>query len=118
MMLVALIMRTWIIQMRAIVDVHCYILADDVLILATGRAMISKTAEAINTTHKCLQTMGARIAPDKSYNFTNCKVAGKWLAEKWWEEIEDKIKVIKDVRYLGAHLTTTTRCTNGTLNKR
>ena len=66
MMVVALIMRTWVIQMRDIGDVHCYILADDVLILATWRAMISKTAEAINTTHKYMQTMGARVVRAKA----------------------------------------------------
>ena len=48
--------------------------------------------------------MGAKIAPDKSYNIASAPVAGKWLRETWWGEIGESIEVFKDLRYLGAHL--------------
>ena len=77
MMMVALIMRPWIALMRALGKaVMCYILADDVLILTKGEQMVPKLAEAINTTHLYLQRMGAKVAPDKSFNFSTNAAAG------------------------------------------
>ena len=73
MSIVALIMRPWIITMRACVGITCYILADDVLTIGTGMKMISKFAGALNATHRSLHFMGAKVAPGKSYNFAGCK---------------------------------------------
>ena len=73
MMMVALIMRPWIELMALVGGVQCFIFADDVLTLATGKAMIGYYARALNSTHKYLQAMGARVAPPKSYNCTNRK---------------------------------------------
>ena len=50
------------ISMRGWDGVNCYILADDVLIIATGRQMIGRLAQALNATHEYLQTMGATVA--------------------------------------------------------
>ena len=66
MMYAALIMRPWIILMRCIPGVQAFILADDVLILATGKGMIGSVAEAVDKTHAYLHSMGANVAPDKS----------------------------------------------------
>ena len=71
MNMVALIMRPWIIMMRKVGGVRCYILADDVLILATGMRMITSLASALNNTHLYLHEMGAKVAPTKSYNFAS-----------------------------------------------
>ena len=68
--------------------------------------MVAILARAIDFTHKYLQSMGARTAPNKSYNFASTPVATKWLKETWWNEISDSIEVVKDFRYLGAHLST------------
>ena len=51
MTMVALIMRPWIILMQKISGVRAFILADDVLLIATGEGMLSSIAEAINKTH-------------------------------------------------------------------
>jgi len=118
MMMVALIMRPWIIIMRSIPDVTAYILADDVLVVATGGNMVQNIAEAINQTHGYLHSMGAKVAPDKSYNFASTEAARRWLADTWWEGINDKIAVVKDFRYLGAHITTARSCVSSTLDKR
>ena len=50
--------------------------------------------------------MGARIAPDKSYNFASVKEGKKWLRETWWGHIQGHIGVVDDFRYLGVHLST------------
>ena len=44
MAMVALIMRPWIAIMRSICDIRCFILADDVLILAHGQHMLGQFA--------------------------------------------------------------------------
>ena len=41
MALVAMIMRPWIMMMRTFAGIKCYILADDILIVATGKHMVS-----------------------------------------------------------------------------
>ena len=68
-------------------------------------------------TRKYLHTMGAKVAPDKSYNTASTQEARKWL-ETWWEGIQAKIEVVKDFRYLGAHLTSGRTCASNTIDKR
>ena len=95
---VALIMRPWIINMRTHAGITCYILADDVLIIGTGMKMVSKFAGALNATHRYLHLMGAKVAPDKSYNFASCKKTRSWLKETMWKHIGNSIDVITDFR--------------------
>ena len=96
MIIVALKMRPWIINMRKFSGIKCYMLADDVLIPGTGLKMLSKFAGALNATHKFLHLMGATVAPDKSYNFGSCLKARNWLKETIWEHIDSGIHVIAD----------------------
>ena len=118
MCMVALIMRPWITVMKAIPMIKAYILADDVLMMATGDLMTDHLAKAIDKTHAYLHDLGARVAPDKSYNFASTMSARKWLADTWWEGIGAKIEVVKDFRYLGAHLSSGRTCTSSTLQRR
>ena len=60
MTMVALIMRSWILEMRNFTRIECYILADDVLIISTGIKMASIFAKALNATHKYLHMMGGQ----------------------------------------------------------
>lgn len=105
MMVVALMMRPWILMVRCM-GMQPRVLADDVLMIARGPSMLSKFAAALNATHGYLHAMGAKIAPAKSYNFASTKAAAVWLAETWWEHIQAAIQVVKDFRYLGVHLAT------------
>ena len=73
MCMVALIMRPWCLLMRKSGGVRSYVLADDVLIVATGSDMASNFAKALDTTHEYLHHMGASIAPNKSFNFATHK---------------------------------------------
>ena len=77
---VALIMKPWIVMVKKYTGISVYILADDVLIIATGIKMLSKFAKALNATHQYLHQMGAKVAPDKSYNFASCLKAKKRLS--------------------------------------
>ena len=85
MAMVALIMRPWIAIMRTVVDVRCFILADDVLILALGENMLGQFAKALNSTHDFLQQMGAKVAPNKSYNLASGRKAATWLRQTTWD---------------------------------
>ena len=93
-------------------------MVDDVLIIGTGMKMLSKFAGALNATHKYLHQMGARVAPDKSYNFASTLKAKNWLREIVWGHIGSDIQVIIDFTYLGAHLTTRHAASSSTLDKR
>ena len=118
MVMVALIMTPWIILMRTVIGGQCFILAGDVLILATGERMIGSLAEALNQTPNFLKAMGAKVAPTKSYNFaSNWRVATS-LSDTRWEHIGANIEVVKDFRCLGVHRTTRQTLTRSTLEKR
>ena len=118
MVMVALIMRPWIAITRTIPGVSCYILADDVLVLAEGATMVGRLAEALDATHEYLNDMGAKVEPAKSYNFASSKKAAVWLKQTTWDHIGAKIKVVTDLRYLGAHLTTRHAPTSPTMDAR
>lgn len=117
MMIVALIMRPWVMLTRCF-DVVCYILADDVLITATGDHMYDNFVKALNATQEYLQEMGAGVAPDKSFNFASHRRARAWLEQTLWSNIGQGIEVIQDFRYLGGHLSASTSLTSSTLTKR
>lgn len=73
MMMVALIMRPWVLLMRLIGWMQRFTLAGDVFILSTGKRMIGKFARGLNETRNGLQAMGAKAAPSESYNFASNK---------------------------------------------
>ena len=118
MAMVALLMRPWIVMMRGIQGVRCYILADDVMILAEGSRMLANVAQGLNETHEYLKDLGARVAPGKSYNFASNKKAASWLRKTTWKFIGTTIDVVTDFRYLGAHVTTRNVPTSATLDAR
>lgn len=118
MTFVALLMRPRIIAMRGVRGVKCFILADDVLVLAQGKTMVGAAAEAINKTHEILLDMGAKPAADKSYNFTTFKEGRGWMEQTYWHHLQETIPVMKDFRYLGAHLSTGHKCVSRTLGTR
>ena len=118
MMIVALIMRPWVMRMRCYIGVACYILADDVLITAAGEQMYNSFVSALNDTHDYLQQMGARIAPEKSFNFASHLKAREWLERTLWSKIGQGIEVVNDFRYLGSHLSARASLKSSTLTKR
>ena len=118
MAMVALLMRGWVIAMRGYTGVKATILADDVLLIATGVNMAKSLAGTINETHRFLHALGARVAPEKSYNFSTHAPTKKWLEDTWWHHIQAKIEVLKDFRYLGSHINVGLSCKSATLEAR
>ena len=117
MMIVAMLMRPWL-KMLQKDKVQAMILADDIMVVAKGGGMVRKFAQALDKTHMYLRDMGARVAPEKSYNFASNKEARKWLAETRWPAINGTIKVVEDFRYVGAHINTTGAKRTQTLDDR
>ena len=113
-MVVALIMRAWLVMMKTM-SVMPRVLADDVLLMTRGRNMLALFARALNATHAYLHAMGAKVASTKSYNFASVKTAREWLAATKWVCVQEKIAVVKDFRYLGAHLCTQASMRSSTL---
>jgi len=62
--------------------------------------------------------MGAKVAPSKSFNFATHRGVKRWLSQKTWKGIDANIQMVDDLRYLGAHITTTYDCISGTLDDR
>ena len=94
MMVVALIMRAWV-QMAKAQGATPRVLADDVLIVAKGEDMLKVFARTLNATYEYLQAMGAKIAPNKSYNFASTKSARMWLRYTWWKHIDEHISIVQ-----------------------
>ena len=80
MMIMALIMRPWL-QKTKELNVEPKVLADDVLIIATGSRIIKRLARAIDAAHEFLPDLGAKVAPCNCFNFASNATARKWLEE-------------------------------------
>ena len=117
MMMVAMIMRPWL-KMMERDRTQAMILADDIMLMASGGGMVRKFATALDKTHRYLEDMGAKVAPDKSFNFASNKEARKWLAETKWPTINAVIKVVEDFRYVGAHINTSNSKKTQTIDDR
>ena len=66
MMVVALIMRPWILEMRRL-GAKGRVLADDILVTVTGGDHCRFFKVAYDETHRYLHRMGAKLAPRKSF---------------------------------------------------
>jgi hypothetical protein len=117
MMFTALLMRPWILLAKSI-GACPRILADDILLLVHGTGMIRRFTKGLTLTHQYLLDMGAKIAEGKSLNFASTITARKWLSATAWDLAGGAIKVVEHLRYLGGHLTTTTKRHHSTLTQR
>ena len=106
MMMVALLMRTWVVKVKE-AGVIPSLLVDDILIVADGEDMLRKFKEAMDMTHEYLVDMGGMVAVKKSVNFTNNDKARVWLRHHRWPRINEYIKVVSHFKYLGAQITAT-----------
>ena len=103
MMVTALQMRPWIMQMRTMA-VKPRILTDDLQMFATGPRHLEWFAHAFDKTHLHLMDMGARIAPQKPLAFSSNNSARQWLRNHRWRILQDVAPVVNTCRDLGAHL--------------
>ena len=77
MMIVAIILRAWIMQMKSL-GVQPRLLADDHQILSIGTRHLEHVEQAFDKTHEHLEDMGARIAPQKCYTCSTNTTAREW----------------------------------------
>ena len=52
--------------------------------------MVKRFATALNRTHEYLEDLGAKVDPDKSYNFAQNKEARRWLAQTRWPKLKHR----------------------------
>ena len=71
------------------------ILADDILLLTWGKKMLHRFARGLKATHIYLEDMGAKVAPDKNYNFASTVTARNWLRKTYWRTIKTSITVVE-----------------------
>ncbi len=117
MMFTALLMRPWILLAKSI-GACPRILADDILLLVHGAGMIRRFTTGLTLTHQYVLDMGAKIAEGKSLNVVSTITARRWLSATAWDLAGGAIKVVEHLRYLGGHLTTTTKRHHSTLTQR
>ena len=102
MMIVAIILRAWVVQMKAL-GVQPRLLADDLQLLSTGTRHLEHFEHAFTKTQEHLEDMGAKIAPQKCYTCSTNTTAREWLRTHRWRRLQRTIPVVNDVRDLGAH---------------
>ena len=73
---------------------------------------------AIDTTHELLQDMGAKVAPAKSFIFSNNGAARRWYQHHTWKHIGGKIPTVKHCRDLGGTINTTAKQHGAVINSR
>jgi len=117
MMFVALLLRPWIFLAKYFGAIP-RILADDILIITTAKGHLQSFTATLNATHLYLHNIGARVASNKSYNFSTSKLARQSLAKHLWTNVDGKIAVITHGRDLGAHFNFTTGNRSTTITQR
>ena len=116
MMVLSLLLRPWIMKCREL-HVQPRTLADDILIIVGGHDHLRRTIQATEFT-QFLSDLGAKGAPNKSFSFSSCPVARKWLSLQVWQALGTHIPVRIHTRDLGAHLSTGCRLWSTTLASR
>jgi hypothetical protein len=117
MTMVALIMIPWIRKMRAM-EVSPRVLADDLLLVATGEGHRAKAIAGLVESIKFFEVMGARVATDKCFSFAGDAPTRKLLADHVWDCGDITIPCKSSFRDLGSHLNLTRSLSGGTLTER
>ena len=103
MMVAALLMRPWIMEMRSMA-LETRIRADDLQLISVGPHHLRNFVDAFDRTHAHLAAMGAKVAANKSLTFSSNEAARTWMKTHQWRRVGRTIPVITDARDLGAHL--------------
>ena len=86
MMLIALLLRPWVLKMRSLAAFP-RVLADDIQLLATGPKHFETFEYAFSKTHTNLDDMGAQLAPTKCIVHSSDKVVSKYMQTSDGEEL-------------------------------
>jgi len=117
MMMTSFTFHPWVIMMKTM-GVKPRGLADDLTVVAFGADHELKFKEAFNATMMYLHDLGAKPAPNKCFTFSSVADTRFKLEEHYWQTLHAKVKVVSDVKDLGAHLSVTARLRGNTLKHR
>ena len=117
--LLALLMRPLLCKLRGLQVVPRW-LADDLEVLAVGRAHASRLAEAQRAIGHHLRAMGSKVAtgPGKSVAFASSKAGRRRLRRAAKSPGEEAREVVTHWRDLGAHASSTARMVGVTMTSR
>ena len=116
MVIIMLLMRAWIIEMRD-TTVKPRDLADDLVMIAPGDKHEEQIKAAVEGAYDYMQDMGAKVATQKSILFSSCPSTRRRLRTHVWE-CGKRIPVVGHARDLGAHLAISNRSYSATLRTR
>ena len=105
MMLIAFLLKPWITATKQM-GAKPRILADDIMVYAIGEGHEETFRRASDLTHEYVADIGAKLAPAKSYTFSNNKKTRQRLRQHQWQHTNSTIKVVIHGRDLGTHLNT------------
>lgn len=109
--------RPWVCMMKGLMLI-LRLVADGVMIMAVGANIFQTYSHVFKHAHLHLQTMGARGASTKLFGFASCATTRDWLFDTWRPAINAKIEVVRELRYLGARLSTTLTQKHSTIARR
>ena len=124
MSVIGLLFRPWIVRMQQIgrgheAQVQPRVLADDILITATGPEQVPAFCEAYDATIEYVSDMGGRMAPDKSLLVSTSRIIRKKMRDYTWTRLRGaKLKFHTTFRDLGTQLNAGMRQIGNTLNAR
>jgi len=104
MLIIALMMRPWILLSNIDGLMNARVLADDLLLLGVGANHLQAFIHAFSRTHEYLHDIGAKISADKSFIFSNDAPIRAYLRHTVWPHLHCCIDVVLHCRDLGAHL--------------
>ena len=117
MTMVSLILKPWINYMIEL-GVEPRVLADDLMVTATGEGNHTKTIQAMQASRQYFHDIGAKVANNKCFTFATDPKVRKNLAGFVWDKQGTKIPNVKSFRDLGAHMNLTTNANGATLTAR
>ena len=103
MMLIALLMRPWILHMRANL-LTPRVLADDLFISASRTNHADTATKGMHMSRTFFNDIGAKVADNKCFLSTTCQVTRQKLRKLTWDDKGTKLKVVTHFRDLGAHV--------------
>jgi hypothetical protein len=115
MTMVSLILKPWINYMIEL-GVEPRVLADDLMVTATGESNQTKTIRAMHASRQYFHDIAAKVANNKCFTFATDPKVRKNLAEFVWDKRGTKIPNFKSFRDLGAHMYLTANANGATLS--
>ena len=117
MVIMAYLLRPWIMKMRKL-NLKARVLADDVMLMAIGNDSLDSFKQGFQQTLDYFEDIGAKVSEKKSFLFSTNRKVRQELRGLSWTQIKSPLKVVNDARDLGSHINFSCRVVGTTLNRR